>query len=69
MAGKKGNLARLIVGLILLLLGLFYALLPHNIHMSYGLDWIIGLNFSHTIHVILGLILLVAGIIALKKKK
>lgn len=66
---KRGNLARVIAGLILLLLGLFYAFLPHNIHVSYGLDWLIGLNFSHTIHIILGLILLVAGIIVLRKKK
>lgn len=46
-----------VVGVVLVLLGLFYALAPHSVHVSSGL----GLGLDHIIHVVLGLVLLVVG--------
>ena len=69
MAGKKrGSLGKLIVSWIIILLGAFYALLPHSVHVRYGIDWLAGLNFSHSIHIVSGIVLLVIGIIVLRRK-
>jgi len=51
----------LIIGIILLLVGAFYSLFPHSIHISSG----IGFGFSHTIHITIGVILLIIGIVVL----
>lgn len=40
---------------ILVALGLFYTLAPHSLHVSSGL----GFGLSHTVHVTIGLVLLV----------
>ena len=45
----------------LILYGLFYVALPHTIHQVYSPDWILGINFPHEVHVILGIIMLLAG--------
>ena len=55
--------AALIVGIILLLLGLFYALAPHATHVSLGL----GFDLEHSMHQILGAILIIVGIVAIWK--
>ncbi len=46
-----------LTGLVLVLLGLFYALAPHTVHVSSGL----GFGLDHTVHVVVGLVLLIAG--------
>ena len=51
----------LIGGIILLVIGAFYALLPHTTHISSGL----GFGLDHGIHLIIGVIALVVGIIVL----
>lgn len=53
--------ANLIIGIILLVIGAFYALLPHSIHISSG----IGFSLSHGTHVLTGIVLLVIGIVLL----
>lgn len=60
--------ANLIIAIILLVIGAFYALLPHSIHINSG----IGFNLSHGAHVLIGIILLIIGIVLLlagRKKK
>ena len=51
----------LIIGIILLIIGAFYALLPHTIHMSSGL----GFGLSHGIHLIIGIVVLIIGVVVL----
>lgn len=46
------------LGLLLVLAGLFYVLLPHSVHVSVGLDFAL----EHTWHVALGILFLVAGV-------
>ena len=53
----------MIVGVILLLLGIFYVAAPHSVHVSTGL----GFSMEHSTHQILGVILLVVGIVAIWK--
>ncbi len=55
---KTGNL---IIGIILLIIGAFYALLPHTTHIASG----IGFGASHTVHVIIGVIALIIGVLVL----
>jgi len=55
--------AAMIIGIILLLVGLFYVLAPHTLHMSTGL----GFGLEHTMHQILGVVLIVIGAIILWK--
>lgn len=50
-----------ITGIILLVVGAFYVAMPHSIHISSG----IGFGLSHSLHILLGIVLLVAGIIVL----
>ena len=58
---KKMKTGNLITGIILLIIGAFYSFLPHTIHMSSGLAF----GLSHTIHVTIGVIVLVIGVIVL----
>lgn len=55
---KKG---KLILGIILLIIGAFYALMPHSLHVSSGISF----GLSHLYHVIIGVIVLIIGIIVL----
>ena len=48
---------RYIVSVILLLLGAFYALMPHSMHIASG----IGFGLVHTTHIVLGIVLVVVG--------
>ena len=63
MDGKK------VLGVILILVGLFYALVPHETHVSLG----IGFGAEHTVHVGLGVVLIIIGLVlgymSMKKKK
>ena len=52
MDGKK------VLGIVLVLLGLFYALAPHAMHVSSGL----GFGLEHMWHVTLGVVLLLGSI-------
>ena len=47
-----------IIAVIIGLLGLFYAALPHSIHTSSG----IGFGLSHTVHIALGVVLIIVAI-------
>ncbi len=51
----------LIIGIILLLIGAFYAFIPHTTHISSG----IGFGLTHTTHVIVGIIALIIGAVVL----
>ena len=55
--------AVMVIGIILLVLGIFYVAAPHTMHVSTGLDF----NIEHSMHQILGVILLVVGIVLLWK--
>lgn len=55
---KKG---KLIIGIVLLIIGAFYALMPHSVHISSGLDF----GLSHVIHILFGTVLIVVGIVLL----
>jgi len=55
----------LITGIVLLVIGAFYVLMPHSLHISSG----IGFGLSHGIHVSIGVIVLIVGVIVLWKKK
>ena len=58
--GKK-----MIIGIIVLLIGLFYIGAPHELHMSSGL----GFDLEHNMHQILGVILVIIGIVLAWKLK
>ncbi len=57
MAGKKVETPDLVISAVLAVIGLFYVLLPHASHISLG----IGFGLDHTVHVVLGIVLLAAG--------
>lgn len=54
-----------IISVVLILLGLFYAIAPHNVHVSSGL----GLGLEHTMHIAIGVILVVIGLVVWWKGK
>ena len=55
----------LVIGIIVLVIGAFYTFFPHSIHISSGL----GFGFSHSVHVIVGIVLLIVGGVLLWKMK
>ena len=57
--------ALMIVGIILLLLGIFYVAAPHPVHVATGL----GFGMEHNAHQILGVVLIVIGVAAIWKGK
>ena len=60
--------ASLIIGIILIIIGVFYAAAPHSIHVSSG----VGFGWEHTMHMIFGIVLIIIGlilIVALRGKK
>ena len=60
------KIIKLIIAIILILVGAFYALLPHSIHISSGF----GFELSHNYHIMIGVVLLIIGIVlTLIKKK
>ena len=57
----KVKTGKLIIGIILLIIGAFYSLLPHTIHMSSG----VGFGLTHGVHLTIGIIALVIGVVVL----
>lgn len=55
--------AVMILGVIILLLGLFYAGVSHDVHTSTGLAF----GWDHTMHQILGIALVIVGLVAIVK--
>lgn len=55
---------KLVLGIILLLVGLFYAGAPHDIHVSTPL----GLGLDHMMHIVLGVVLIVIGVVLIWKR-
>jgi len=53
------DITKYVISGILGLIGLFYAALPHSVHISSG----IGLGLSHTVHMIIGAVLIIAAIV------
>ncbi len=61
MAGVK-----LIITVILALVGLYYLVAPHDLHVKSGF----GFGLDHTYHMLLGVVLLVvAAVVHMKMKK
>ena len=58
------NVAKVIAGIVGLL-GLFYAVLPHSVHISSGL----GFGLGHTVHIAIGVISIIVAIIVFVKYK
>ncbi len=57
--------AKKIIGVILGIIGLFYLVLPHSVHIASGL----ALGLSHGIHVLLGIVLIIIAALLIWKKK
>ena len=55
------KILNLVIAIILFVIGGFYALFPHTIHISSG----IGFELGHGTHIIVGVIALIVGIIVL----
>ena len=56
---------KMILGIIILLIGLFYAAAPHSLHVSSGL----GFGWDHAMHQILGVVLIIIGAVLAWKMK
>lgn len=41
--------------------GLFYVALPHSVHQKISIDWLLGINLPHEVHVVIGGIMLFAA--------
>jgi len=52
---------------VLGIIGAFYTFLPHSLHQLYAPDWLFGLDFSHFIHVSIGIILLIITFVMVRK--
>ncbi len=50
--------AKYVIAAIVGLLGLFYAVMPHSVHINSG----IGLGLPHTAHLLIGVVLVIAAI-------
>jgi len=55
---QKQNTAKYAIAALVGLLGLFYALMPHSVHISSG----IGFGLPHTAHLLIGIVLVIAAI-------
>lgn len=60
-----------IISWLILGYGIFYVVFPHEIHQKYSLDWLGGSlfggsGFPHSIHVILGVVLIIYGFLLLQ---
>ena len=56
---------KLIVAVILALVGLYYLVAPHTLHVSSGF----GFGLDHTMHMLLGVVLLVVAAVVYMKMK
>ena len=50
--------AKYIIAAIVGLLGLFYAVMPHSVHINSG----IGFGLPHTAHLLMGVVLIIVAI-------
>ncbi len=55
------KVVNIIIGIVLLIIGSFYSLFPHTIHVSSGL----GFGLSHGTHLVIGIVVLIVGVIVL----
>jgi len=62
---SKGNTVIKAIAVVVLIIGLYYALVPHTIHVRYELDF----GLPHSYHVIGGIILSIIAIVILMMKK
>lgn len=53
------NITKYVIVGILGLLGLFYAVMPHSVHINSG----IGFGLPHAAHLLIGVILIIAAIV------
>ena len=51
--------AKYIIAAIVGLLGLFYAVMPHSVHINSG----IGFGLPHTAHLLIGVVLVIVAIV------
>ncbi len=58
MAGKKAETPNLVLSAVLVVIGAYYALMPHTLHVGSGL----GFGFDHVVHIVFGIVLLAAGV-------
>ena len=56
---QKQNTAKYAIAALVGLLGLFYALMPHSVHISSG----IGFGLPHTAHLLIGVVLVIVAIV------
>ncbi|MFY9484597.1 MAG: hypothetical protein WAP74_03170 [Patescibacteria group bacterium] len=56
-------MAKKVLSVVLIILGVFFALLPHSVHTS------LGLNFPHVYHVSFGVVAGVIGVYLMMGKK
>ena len=61
---KMANTAK-IAAIIAGIIGFFYAVLPHSIHVGSSLDF----GLTHTVHITIGIVLIVIAIIAFVLEK
>ena len=52
------NTAKYAIAALVGLLGLFYAVMPHSVHINSG----IGFGLPHTAHLLMGIVLVIAAI-------
>ena len=52
------NTAKYAIAALVGLLGLFYAVMPHSVHINSG----IGFGLPHTAHLLMGVVLVIAAI-------
>ncbi len=50
--------AKYVIASIVGLLGLFYAVMPHSVHINSGIDF----GLPHTAHLLIGVVLVIAAI-------
>ena len=51
--------AKYVIAAIVGLLGLFYAVMPHSVHINSG----IGFGLPHTAHLLMGVVLIIVAIV------
>ena len=51
--------AKYVIAAVVGLLGLFYAVMPHSVHINSG----IGFGLPHTAHLLMGVVLIIVAIV------
>ena len=55
---KMQKTAKYVIAAVVGLLGLFYAVMPHSVHINSG----IGFGLPHTAHLLMGVVLIIVAI-------